>query len=191
VTGATWRVATRIMTVVGDLVQRNGDGQAQVVYSVAGRSRGRLTLCVVCTVHKETRSVGFLVWPQNQGRQVSLFGHQNRQLRFGDLSLKITVIVFGLDLKTKWAIICRLCYKTDGMRTARDTHRDLMPYFAWKQVKLGFPSLPQNWWRCDNGWCMWHHRRDRMEMKLNTGGSMRRATSDSSIPRSSFICTRP
>jgi hypothetical protein len=36
-------------------------GQAQVVYSVAGRSRGRVTLCVVCIVHKETRSVCFLV----------------------------------------------------------------------------------------------------------------------------------
>jgi hypothetical protein len=99
-------------------------------------------------------------------------------------------LFFGLDLKTKWAIICRLCYKTDGMRTAWDTHRDLMAYFARKQVKLVFSSLPQNWRRCDNGWCMWHHRRDRMEIKLNTGESMRRATSDSSIPRSSFICTR-
>jgi hypothetical protein len=27
-----------------------------------------MTLCAVCTVHKETRSVGFLVEPQNQGR---------------------------------------------------------------------------------------------------------------------------
>jgi hypothetical protein len=41
---------------------------AQVRYSVAGRSRGRVTLCAVCTVHMETRSVGFLVQPQNQGR---------------------------------------------------------------------------------------------------------------------------
>jgi hypothetical protein len=41
---------------------------AQVGYSVAGRSRGRVTPCAVCTVHVETRSVGFLVEPQNQGR---------------------------------------------------------------------------------------------------------------------------
>jgi hypothetical protein len=40
---------------------------AQVEYSVAGRSRGQMALCVVCTVHMETRSVGFLVEPQNQG----------------------------------------------------------------------------------------------------------------------------
>jgi hypothetical protein len=40
-----------------------------VRYSVAGRSRGQVTLCVVCTVYVETRSVGFLVEPQNQDRQ--------------------------------------------------------------------------------------------------------------------------
>jgi hypothetical protein len=63
-------------------------------------------LCVVCTIHKENRSTGFLVWPQNQGRRfvsglalkplgrVSRFVPQNRQQRFSDLGLKITVIVF-------------------------------------------------------------------------------------------------
>jgi hypothetical protein len=35
---------------------------------VAGRLRGRVALCVVCTVHMETRSASFLVEPQNQGR---------------------------------------------------------------------------------------------------------------------------
>jgi hypothetical protein len=40
---------------------------AQVGYSVAGRSRGRVAPCAVCTWHVETRSVGFLVEPQNQG----------------------------------------------------------------------------------------------------------------------------
>jgi hypothetical protein len=39
----------------------------QVGYSVAGRSRGRVTPCVVCTVHMEVRCAGFLVEPQNQG----------------------------------------------------------------------------------------------------------------------------
>jgi hypothetical protein len=42
---------------------------AQVGYSVAGRSRGRVVPCAVCTWHVETRSVGFLVEPQNQDRQ--------------------------------------------------------------------------------------------------------------------------
>jgi hypothetical protein len=41
----------------------------QVRYSVAGRSRGRVTLCAVCTVHVEMRGASFLVEPQNQGRQ--------------------------------------------------------------------------------------------------------------------------
>jgi hypothetical protein len=41
----------------------------QVKYSVAGRSRGRVAPCAVCTVHVETRSAGFWVEPQNQGRQ--------------------------------------------------------------------------------------------------------------------------
>jgi hypothetical protein len=42
---------------------------AQVGYSVVGRSRGRVAPCVVCTMQVETRSVGFLVEPQNQGRR--------------------------------------------------------------------------------------------------------------------------
>jgi hypothetical protein len=40
-----------------------------VGYSVAGRSRGRVALCAVCTVHVKTRSVCFLVEPQNEGRR--------------------------------------------------------------------------------------------------------------------------
>jgi hypothetical protein len=64
----TWRAAMRIMAGVEDLVQRTEDSQAQVRYSVVGRSRGWVTLSVVCTMHKEMGSTGFLVWPQNQGR---------------------------------------------------------------------------------------------------------------------------
>jgi hypothetical protein len=41
----------------------------QVGYSVAGLPRGRVVLCVICTVHIKTRSAGFLVEPQNQGRR--------------------------------------------------------------------------------------------------------------------------
>jgi hypothetical protein len=55
----------RIVTGVGDLVQTTEDGQAKVGYSVVGRSGGRLMLCAVCTVHNETRSMSFMVWPQN------------------------------------------------------------------------------------------------------------------------------
>jgi hypothetical protein len=38
-------------------------------------------------------SAGFLIWPENQGRQVSQFGPQNRQLRFSDLAHKIIMTV--------------------------------------------------------------------------------------------------
>jgi hypothetical protein len=40
---------------------------AHVRYSVDGRSRGRVAPCAVCTWHVETRSVCFLIEPQNQG----------------------------------------------------------------------------------------------------------------------------
>jgi hypothetical protein len=40
----------------------------QIGYSVAGQLRGRVTPCVVCTVHVEMRSMSFFVEPQNQGR---------------------------------------------------------------------------------------------------------------------------
>jgi hypothetical protein len=68
VIGAIWWVVTRIVAGVGDLVQRTGDSQAQIGYSVAGRSRGQVMMCKVCTMHKETRSVSFLIWVENQGQ---------------------------------------------------------------------------------------------------------------------------
>jgi hypothetical protein len=58
VTSAVWWAARRIVAGVGDLIKRNRDG-----------CTGRVTPCVVCTVHKETRSADFLVEPQNQGRR--------------------------------------------------------------------------------------------------------------------------
>jgi hypothetical protein len=94
VVGVTWRATTRITAGVGDLVQRTGDGQAQVGYSVAGRSGGQVTLCVVYNMRKEMRSMSFLVQPQNQGlrfvnglaskplQQFLLIWPQNRWLWF-------------------------------------------------------------------------------------------------------------
>jgi hypothetical protein len=40
---------------------------ARVGYLVAELSGGSVTLCAVCTVHVEARSMGFFVEPQNQG----------------------------------------------------------------------------------------------------------------------------
>jgi hypothetical protein len=69
--------------IVGDLVQRIGDGKAHVGYSVAGRSGGRVMPCAVCTMHVEMRRSGFLVEPQNQ-------------LRVSWLSLKTKVDGFSI-----------------------------------------------------------------------------------------------
>jgi hypothetical protein len=83
---AIWWAMIRIVAGVGDLVQRIEDGQAQVGYLVVGRSRGRVTLCAICTMHNETRSASFLVWPPNHGRRFLLVWPQNQWLqvyRFG------------------------------------------------------------------------------------------------------------
>jgi hypothetical protein len=65
---------------------------AHVGYSEAGRSRGRVAPCAVCTWHEETRSVGFLVEPQNQGWQ----------------------FVSGLASKPRKRFLIGLGLKTDG-----------------------------------------------------------------------------
>jgi hypothetical protein len=115
---------------------------AQVGYSVAGMSRGRVVPCVVCTWHVETRSVSFLVEPQNQGGG----GFPGLGLKTGSFGLVIWASKsprrsLGLGLKTKWASVCRLPHKTDGGRSAQDTCRDLAACLASKEVWLGFPSL--------------------------------------------------
>jgi hypothetical protein len=62
---------------------------AQVRYSAAGRSRGRVAPCAVCTWHMETRSTGFLVEPQNQCRWFVC----------GLASKPLERFLIGLDLK--------------------------------------------------------------------------------------------
>jgi hypothetical protein len=69
VAGAAWWATTRIVVGVGDLVRRTSDGQAQVEYSVAERSRGRMTLYAIYTMHIEMRNTNFLIEPQNQSRR--------------------------------------------------------------------------------------------------------------------------
>jgi hypothetical protein len=115
---------------------------AQVGYLVAGRSRGRVAPCAVCTWHVETRSAGFLVETQNQGGG----GFPGLSLKTGSSDLVIWTSksprrFLCLGLKTKWTSVCRLRHKTDGGRSARDTRRDLASCLAAKQVWLGFPSL--------------------------------------------------
>jgi hypothetical protein len=115
---------------------------ALVGYSVAGRLRGRVASGVVCTWHMETRSVSFLVEPQNQGG----VGFPGLGLKTGSSGLVIWASksprrFLALGLKTKWASVCRLRHKINGGRSARDTRRDLAVCLASKQVWLGFPNL--------------------------------------------------
>jgi hypothetical protein len=84
-----------------------------VGYSVTRRSRGRVASCAVCTVHVETRSTGFLVEPQNQGRRFVYVLASKPLRRFVRFDLKTDDDDFlvepqnqggggfpGLDLKT-------------------------------------------------------------------------------------------
>jgi hypothetical protein len=192
-------------------------------------------MCVIYTVHEETRNTSFLIEPQNQGRRFisglaskplgqfypiwpqnrwrwfSPVSPQNRWQQFlpiwyqtgggGFPGLGLKTGSFGLviwaskspwrflslGLKTKWVMICRLRLKTDRrMESVWGTRQNLVACFTWKQVGLGFPSLNQNWWRRDGGWCTWHHRGDCIEIKLKTDGSMWRITSDSATLTLSF-----
>jgi hypothetical protein len=52
----------RIKAGVGELVRRIGDDRAQVGYSVAEQSGGRVMSCAIHIIHmEETRSMGFPV----------------------------------------------------------------------------------------------------------------------------------
>jgi hypothetical protein len=68
-------------------------------------------------------AVSFLVEPQNQGGE----GFPSLGLKIGSSALLIWVSksprwFLGLGLKIKQASVCRLRHKTDGGRSARDTH---------------------------------------------------------------------
>jgi hypothetical protein len=85
----------------------------QVGYSVTEWSRGRVALCAACIVDMETRSAGFLVEPQNQGRRFIssltskplgrffLFGVKIGGDGFSGLTSKPAATVSWLSLKTK------------------------------------------------------------------------------------------
>jgi hypothetical protein len=75
--------------------------------------------------------VGFLVEPQNQGGG----GFPGLCLKIGSSSLVICASksprrFLDLDLKTKWASVCRLRHKTYRGRSAWDTRRDLVAFLA-------------------------------------------------------------
>jgi hypothetical protein len=106
----------------GRAVERSGDAVCSL-HLVAP--------CAVCTWHVETRSVGFLVEPQNQGGGGFLgLGLKTDSSGLVILASKSPRRFLGLDLKIKWASVCWLRHKTDGGRSVRDTHRDIAACFA-------------------------------------------------------------
>jgi hypothetical protein len=189
----------RIETGVGDLVlggwtiERSGDVVCGLHRAQEYEQRGFLGLA---SKPRSTVSLGlaskpvatvFVVWPQNHS-----LGFPNLGIKTGSCSLviwptKLLRWFLGLGIKTKWAIICRLRHKTDcRMKMAQDTCRDLAACIAWKQARLGFPSLASRLVEARHGCCMLHHRGDCVEMKSKMAGSMRRAASDSSTSPLSF-----
>jgi hypothetical protein len=182
---------------------------------MVGRSRGQMTLCVVCTAHKGHKESKFLslaskprltvsldlvskpvamvlvVWPQNHSLGSVWASKPTAAVWWFNLENHRDGF-FSLGIKTKWAMVYRLHHKIDGrMKMVRDTRRDLAASFVWKWVRLGFPSLASRLAEAQREWCMWHHRGGRVEIKSKTDGSMRWAASDSSIPTLPFCCIRP
>jgi hypothetical protein len=84
---------------------------AQVGYSVAGRSRGRVTLCAVCTWHVETRSARFLVEPQNKGRRF-MSGLASKPVSTIFSSMASKPAVGFLVEPQNWRSVSRLSLKT-------------------------------------------------------------------------------
>jgi hypothetical protein len=143
-----WHVATRIMAGVGDLVQRTGDGRTGRVLDgrtiersggamcglhrargdeehefLAWASKPRATVCEWFGL-KTTRTI-FSGLTSKQVVRVSRFGPQNRQLRFGDLGLKITVTISWFEPQNQAGFGLSVAPQIDGGRTAWDTRRDL------------------------------------------------------------------
>jgi hypothetical protein len=75
--------------------------------------------CVVCTVYMKTRSTGFLVEPQNEGRRFSNFYLKIDSSGLVIWASKSLRRFLGLDLKIEQAMIYRLCHKTDGRMIQR------------------------------------------------------------------------
>jgi hypothetical protein len=90
---------------------------AQVRYSVAGRLRGRVAPCAVCTWHVETRSASFLVEPQKHGRRFcEWFGLKTTRTVSTGLASKPVVTVFaGLTSKPVATIFTGLASKPVAM----------------------------------------------------------------------------
>jgi hypothetical protein len=99
-------------------------------------SRGRMAPCAVCTWHVETRSAGFLVEPQNQGRRfVSGLASKPVATIFAGLASKsVAMVSSGLASKPAATVFSSLASKLVAT---------VFPGLASKPV-VGFLVEPQN-----------------------------------------------
>jgi hypothetical protein len=133
-----------VATVSGGLASKHAatvfsNLASKLVATVFSSLASKLVLTVSPSLASKL-AVGFLVEPQNQGGG----GFPGLGLQTDSSGLMIWATksprrFLGLGLKTKWASVYRLHHKTDGGRSARDTHRDIAACFTWKQVRVGFP----------------------------------------------------
>jgi hypothetical protein len=77
--------------------------------------------------------VGFLVEPQNKcDGGFSGLGIKTDSSGLMICASKSPRRFLGLGIKTKQASVCRLCHKTDVVRSVWDTRRDPAALLAWK-----------------------------------------------------------
>jgi hypothetical protein len=121
------------------MIERSGDDVCSLHHAQGDEERQFLSLAskprsMVSWFDLKTKVDGF-----------SRFGLKTGGFGFPSLGLKIVsynLVIwaskspwrfFGLGLKTKRAMVCRLHHKTDGwIKTMRDTRRYLAACFAWK-----------------------------------------------------------
>jgi hypothetical protein len=120
-------------------------------------------LCTVCTVHVETRSAGFLVEPQNQGRRFisglasKLLGWLSTVCQwfclkttgavFSDLASKLVATVSLLSLKTK--VVKGFCFGPQNQQLwFGDLGIKIIATVSWfgpqNQAGFGLSVAPQN-----------------------------------------------
>jgi hypothetical protein len=189
----------KIMAGVRDLVQRTGEGQARsgTRWPDDREVEWRCVWSSPCTRRWGAHVSWFDLKTKVDG--FSRFDLKTGGFLFPDLGLKTGSYDFmiwasklpqqclGLGLKNKRVMVYRLCHKTDKrMKMTRDTHRDLVACFVWKQVRLEFTNLASRLVEARCGWCMWHLRRDHVKIKLKTDGSMWQAASFSCTPTLPF-----
>jgi hypothetical protein len=92
-----------------------------------------VTSCVVCTMHVEMESVGFLVEPQKQG-QISWLSLKTKVNGLGPKTVSSGLVIWAskspcrfldLGLKTNQTTVCRLHHKTNGRLIQHVAHVEI------------------------------------------------------------------